>query len=73
MLTFYVAGNWTEYQAYRKRKEQEGKDVSNWRYVSSVSDLRGLSEVKGFYIGDYESRPDIEEIREAIHIIKGKP
>jgi transketolase len=29
-------------------------------------DLRGRGEIEGFYIGSYEQRDDIEEIREII-------
>lgn len=70
-LIHYVAGSFAEYNEYRKRKSKAGVDVSNWRYVSKVTDLRGLTEVKGFYIGSFEERDDIEEIRIIIEQIKG--
>jgi hypothetical protein len=72
-LVYYVAGNFGEYNEYRRRKEKAGIDVSNWRYLSKSTDLRGLTEVKGFYIGSYEDREDIEDIRIIIEQIKGIP
>lgn len=70
-LIHYVAGSFSEYNEYRGRKSKAGVDVSNWRYVSKTTDLRGLSEIKGFYIGSFEERPDIEDIRIIIEQIKG--
>lgn len=70
-LIYYVAGNFAEYKEYRSRKEKQGVDTSNWRYVSTPVDLRGLSQIKGFYIGSFEDRKDIEEIRQIIDMIKG--
>lgn len=71
-LVYYVAGYFGEYVEYRKRKEKDGVDVSNWRYVSKTTDLRGLTKIKGFYIGSFEDRPDIEDIRIIIEQIKGR-
>ena len=70
-LIHYVAGNFGEYNEYRNRKSKAGVDVSNWRYVSGVNDLRGRTEITGFYIGTFEERPDIEDIRIIIEQIKG--
>ena len=71
-FVYFVAGNFSEYNDYRRRKEKEGKDTSNWRYVSKALDIRGLSEITGFYIGSFDERGDIEEIRMIIDKIKGR-
>ena len=34
--------------------------------------LRGLSRIRGFYVGSYEEREDWEQIQEMINIIKSK-
>lgn len=68
-LKYIVAGNYNEYQAYVKRKP---RIECYYKYVAGPLTLRGLSDIDGFYIGSYESRPDIEEIKSAIAIIKAK-
>jgi len=66
-VKYIVAGNYNEYQAYVKRKP---RIECYYKYVATANTLRGLSSIDGFYIGSYESRPDIEEIKSAIAIIK---
>jgi len=66
-VKYIVAGNYNEYQAYVKRKP---RIECYYKYVSGTDTLRGLSSIDGFYIGSYESRPDIKEIKSAIAIIK---
>lgn len=71
MKVYIVAGNKHEFQAYVLRKAAENS-TDHYVYVDCLLRLRGLDEVNGFYIGTYEQREDIEEIREQIAIIKYK-
>ena len=66
-MIYIVAGNYKEYTDYvcRNRFKDE-----QYTYVQDVDYIRGLNEIKGFYIGTYYSRPDIEAIKEYIEIIK---
>ena len=72
---FIVAGNYEQYKEWvRKNIDQfYAKDtsisLSNFVYVHSADTFRGHREVHGYYIGTYNDRPDIEQIRKSIHII----
>jgi hypothetical protein len=44
----------------------------DFKYVGDADVLRGLSRIRGFYIGDYENHPDWVNIKDAIQIIKLK-
>lgn len=67
--TFYVvAGNYNEFLEYSKSK----KDNNFYSYVRSREDLLGLNDIKGFFIGSYKQRKDIEEIKNKISEIKAK-
>lgn len=68
-IKYIVAGNYNEYQAYVRRKT---RDQVYYKYVSGVDRIRGLSEIDGYYIGTFYQRPDIEDIKEHINIIKSK-
>ncbi len=68
-IKYIVAGNYNEYQAYVKRKT---RDKVYYKYVSGVDRIRGLSEIDGYYIGTFYQRPDIEDIKTHINIIKSK-
>lgn len=68
-MKYVVAGNIAEYKHHIYKK---GYDPQEYIYVSSPMVLRGRSEVEGFYIGSYEQREDIQEIREIIAYIKAK-
>ena len=71
-----VAGNRQEFDAYILRKhrqlQMEGAALNEYKFVFSTDQLRGLGNIKGFYIGSYKSRPDIDEIRNAIAVIKSR-
>jgi hypothetical protein len=69
-LIFYVAGTFAEYNEYRRRKSKEGKETSDWRYVSGVDSLRGMKDITGYYIGSFRNRKDIDELRTIIDQIK---
>lgn len=66
---YIVAGNYNEYQAYVKRKT---RDQVYYKYVSGVDTIRGISEINGAYIGTFSNRPDINDIMDAIAVIKAK-
>ena len=76
--TYVVAGNYEEFRWHIKNKLNrlwsEGLTteltMSDFVYVSSVNQLRGLSTIKGYYYGSYMKRPDIAEIQNMIQIIK---
>ena len=68
---FVVAGNYQEFQDFVIRKRMKGFSY-DFVYVSDRNMIRGLSTIRGFYIGTYRERPDWPEIRDAIAIIKAK-
>jgi hypothetical protein len=68
-IKYIVAGNYNEYQAYVRRKT---RDQVYYKYVSGVDRIRGLSEIDGYYIGTFYQRPDIEDIKVHINLIKSK-
>ena len=49
---------------------ETGEIFPQYIYVSHVDTLRGRSEIEGFYYGTYWSRPDLNDIKFAIDIIK---
>lgn len=72
MDPFYiVAGNRNQFDNFVIRKRVLGFSY-DFKYVHNAEMLRGLTKIRGFYIGDYEKRPDWLKIKEAILIIKWK-
>ena len=76
---YIVAGNMSEFRSYVDRKLRERWNrgdtsctMSDYVMVHSAERLRGLVKIKGFYIGTYEQRSDINEIRQQIAIIKSR-
>ena len=69
--TFIVAGNYTEYHDWLKRK---GYSEQEYKYVMGAETLRGVSaeNLKGIFIGTWKYRSDINEIKNQIAIIKSK-
>ena len=68
-----VAGNRQEFDAYILRHHGQRKSrttLTEYKFVFSTDQLRGLDNINGFYIGSYKSRPDINEIKNAIDVIK---
>jgi len=68
---FVVAGNYQEFQDFVIRKRIKGFTY-DFVYIANADELRGMSTIRGFYIGTYRDRPDWPEIRDAIAIIKAK-
>ena len=73
---YIVSGNRVEFKEYCRIKFDEnvalGTKPKSYVYVDFVDRLRGMNEVHGFFIGTYEQRPDIAEIKEMILIINSK-
>lgn len=67
MKKYVVAGTWEQYRNHMAEKRYDPKE---YVYVSSPDQLLGLAEIDGFYIGTYEQRPDIKEIKQIISMIK---
>ena len=60
---FIVAGNRAEYTAW---VERNGYKYTETQYVQNAQSLKGLENIRGFYIGTYDSRPDIQDIMSVI-------
>ena len=71
MKLFVVAGNYQEFQDFVIRKRMKGFSY-DFVYVSSPEMLKGMTTIRGFYIGTYRNRQDWSEIRDQIAIIKVK-
>lgn len=76
---YIVAANYEEYNDWlnsgRPQKiipEYTTRRTYQIKYVSSTYTLRGLSDIKGFYIPGCERHPEYNEIRQQILIIKSK-
>lgn len=65
---YIVSGTYEEYNefVYKRRNEVN----TSYVYVQHATQLVGLSNIEGFYIGTYFKRPDIDDIRERIAISK---
>jgi len=68
---FVVAGNSQEFQDFVIKKRMKGFTY-DFVYIANAEELRGMSTIRGFYIGTYRDRSDWPEIRDAIAIIKVK-
>jgi hypothetical protein len=68
---FVVAGNYEEFQDFVIKKRMKGFTY-DFVYIANADELRGMSTIRGFYIGTYRDRSDWPEIRDAIAIIKAK-
>lgn len=80
-IIYIVTGNYGEFIQYRRKKQWEfmktpmppgGEVLPEYRYVYGVDTLRGLSTIKGVYIGTWRMRRDIDEIKQIIMIIKSR-
>ena len=64
---YVVAGNWNEFINYTKNRFD---DDTMYIYVNNVDVMRGLNKISGVFIGTFNTRPDIEEIKSMIQNIK---
>ena len=71
---YIVSGTYDEFLDYRNRKILECTEpsVPEYVYVSDVTRIYGLDEIEGYYIGSYEQRKDINDIRWRITKIKSR-
>jgi hypothetical protein len=68
---YIVAGNRDQFDNFVIRKRVLGFNY-DFKYVSDANVLRGLTKIRGFYVGDYENHPEWSSIKEMIQIIKWK-
>jgi hypothetical protein len=68
---YVVAGNRDQFDNFVIRKRMLGFSY-DFRYVWNADVLRGLTKIRGFYVGDYKSHPEWLNIKQAIEIIKLK-
>jgi hypothetical protein len=66
---YIVAGNWNEFTNYTRNRVN---DDTMYIYVSGINIIRGLSDISGVFIGTFHLRPDLEEIKSQIQIIKSR-
>jgi hypothetical protein len=71
MKLFVIAGNYEEFQDFVIKKRMKGFSY-DFVYIANADELRGMSTIRGFYIGTYRDRQDWPEIRDQIAIIKVK-
>jgi hypothetical protein len=67
---YIVAGNWNEFINYTKNRVDD--DDTMYIYVNNVDVMRGLNEISGVFIGTFQNRPDIVDIRNTILSIKSR-
>lgn len=71
---FVVSGTYQQYTNYVKdrlaqqRPEDSGINSTDFKYVMNADTLKGLHPVHGVYIGTWESRGDIEDIKLQIRV-----
>jgi hypothetical protein len=72
--TYIVAGTRAEFERYVQEKYEYWSKMAmlmpEYRYVRSVDDLRGMQNIKGFYVGTWSKRPDINLIKSFIEAQK---
>ena len=73
---YIIPGNAGEFVDYRKelchRLHTQGTEVSysHFVYVSSPENLRGIRNPRGWFVGTYHTRKDLEELVQMLYIIK---
>lgn len=66
---YIVSGTPEEFEDFVIRENMLGH-YYNWKYVFDADMIRGLSRIRGFYIGTYKDREDWSEIDSVIKEIK---
>jgi len=66
-ILWVVCGTYAEYEQYIRTKSP--KAFNRYQYLSSIDNLRGLTEVHGVFYGSWRERMDIEHIIALINII----
>ena len=63
-----IAGNHGEFNTFIRRKSEElwspGSNISfsNFVYVAGPDQLRGYSNPRGFFVGTWKERKDLEDV-----------
>ena len=73
-ILWVVCGTYAEYEQYLRMKSKKPPNHyslrnSRYQYLSSIDNLRGLTEVHGVFYGSWRERMDIEHIIALINII----
>lgn len=68
---FVVAGNVAQFNHYMSKKRLEGSS-KQYHYVHSPESIKGLSRIKGVFIGTWAERNDINLIKAQINQIKSR-
>lgn len=72
--TYIVAGNRAEFERYVQDKYEYWSKMAmlmpEYKYVSNVDTIRGMTNIKGFYVGTWAKRPDIDVIKSFIEAQK---
>jgi len=68
-MKYVIAGNGMQYQHYIRSNRLSGLD---YRYVSGIDSIRGLSDISGVFTGTWRDREDIIDIINQIIIIKSR-
>ena len=76
-ICWIVAGTQREFDEYVKKKKEQAAILRQelmveYRYVFNRGTLLGHRITKGFYIGSYKDRVDIQEITDTINSYKVK-
>ena len=65
---YVVAGNYQEYNEFMYRHRDTPNEV--YVYVDSYTQLKGMVNIEGYYVGTYYKRHDIEAIKDIIKMSK---
>ena len=65
---YIVAGNYEEYNEFMYRHRDTPNEV--YVYVDSYTQLKGIVNIEGYYVGTYYKRHDIEAIKDIIKMSK---
>jgi hypothetical protein len=68
-MKYVIAGNGMQYQHYIRSNRLSGLD---YRYVSDIDSIRGLSDISGVFTGTWYDREDIMDIINQIMVIKSR-
>ena len=64
---FIVAGNYEEYRNWVTIARRSGSGA-DYRYVNSLDNIRGQSDIRGIFIGTWYKRHDITSILVSLHM-----
>jgi len=67
---YIVAGNYEEYNEFMYRHRDTPNEV--YVYVDSYTQLKGMVNIEGYYVGTYYKRHDIGAIKDIIMTSKSK-